>query len=235
MKNRAIAILAAALVICLAPMTAQALAPFATDFESYDVPSPGALMGDGWKVFGNVFGYDWSYWYGYGPFDAPNDGAAFCAIATGQGMGYKSLSVYSDYNNANHADGIVESNVFQEQVIGPENVGQMWTFAFRAKLGNLAEMSNAAAFIKTLDPGAGYATTNYITEDMTAIPTAWSNYHITIMIDASLEGQILQFGFTNQARLYQPSGVFYDNAQFYTDSPIPAEESSWGGVKALFK
>ena len=235
MRARTASILGAAMLVCLLPAASQALAPYGQDFESLPLPSPGGLLGDGWLVYGNVFGYDWGWWYGYGPFPAPNDGAAFCAIVAGEGIGGQCLSVYSDYNNGNHADGIIESNVFQEQIVTAEDVGETWTYSFQAKLGNLAGSTTAAAFIKTLDPGAGYAMTNYITADMTTIPTTWSAHTLTITIDAGLVGQILQFGFVNHARLYEPSGVFYDDVQFYTGTPVPSEESSWGGVKSLFR
>lgn len=235
MRNRVTAVLAAAMLICMVPMASYALAPYGQDFEGMSLPAPGALLGDGWLVYGNVFGYDWSWWYGYGSFPAPNDGAAFCAIVAGEGIDAQCLSVYSDYNNANHADGIIESNVFQEQTIAAGDVGQVWTFNFQAKMGNLTGSSTAAAFIKTLNPSAGWVTTNFITADMTSIPTTWTEHTLTIAIDAGLVGQILQFGFMNYARLYEGSGVFYDDVQFYTGGPVQGEDSSWGGVKALFR
>ena len=134
-------------------------------------PSPGALLGDDWLVFGNVYDSGGSYLYGYGPFPAPNDGAAFCAIATGEGgpaQGDQQLSVYSDYNNPDHGVGhLIETNVFQEQTIEAADAGKTVVFTFDAKFGNLEGASEAEAFIKTLDPGAGYATTNHVTVDMT--------------------------------------------------------------------
>lgn len=237
MKTRATVIVAIAAMICLLPLASQALTPYGQDFESMALPSAGALLGDGWLVYGNVFGPDWSWWYGYGTFDAPNDGAAFCAIVAGEGEDAQCLSVYSDYNNADQADGIVDALVFQEQTITAGDVGHTWTFAFDAKLGNLAGSTTADAFIKTLNPNNGYAETNHITLDMTSIPTTWNAYSMTITIDAALEGQILQFGFESFCRNYEGSGVFYDNAQFYypEDQPVATENKTWGGVKALFR
>ena len=57
-----------------------AVTPYNQDFESLALPSPGGLLGDGWLVFGNVYDAGGNYQYGYGPFPAPNDGAAFSAI-----------------------------------------------------------------------------------------------------------------------------------------------------------
>lgn len=239
MRNRANAVLAIGAMICLVPAAALALMPYSQDFETYAPPAPGALLGDGWLVFGNVFGPDWSYWYGYGPFAAPNDGAAFCAVALGEGgpgQGAQQLSVYSDYNNADHGNGAwIESNVFQEQLIGPGDVTETWAFTFDAKRGNLAGNSTALAFIKTLDPNAGYATTNYITMDMTSLSTSWTCYCLMIVIDASLDGQILQFGFSNTATAYEPSGIFYDNVRFCITGPVATEETTLGSVKALYR
>jgi hypothetical protein len=196
------------------------LAPYSQDFEDLVQSDPAALANDGWLVFANVFGPDWSFWYNYGPFPAPNGGPAFSGIDLGQGgpaQGEQQLVVYNDYNNTNHGDGsnaIIEANVFQEQTIGAADVGSTWRFDFDAKLGNLEGASMAAAFFKTLDPGAGYALTNFITADMTSIPDTWGSYSLSIFIDASLEGQILQFGFMNWASNYEGSGIFYDNLNF---------------------
>jgi hypothetical protein len=226
------------MLVCLVPAAASAMLPYSQDFEGLVQSDTGALAGDGWLVFGNVFGPDWAYWYGYGPYPAPNDGAAFCAIVIGQGgteQGDQQLSVYSDYANGDHGNGAwIESNVFQERTVGAEDVGDVWLFDFDAKRGNLAGSSTAAAFIKTLDPNAGYAMTNYITLDMTAIPDTWAPYSLEISIDASLEGQILQFGFTNTATNYEPSAIFYDNVAFYYDGYVPVEASTWSGVKSLY-
>ena len=125
------------------------------------------------------------------------------------------LSVYSDYNNIDHGNGnVIEANTFQEQIVGAADVGSTWLFQFDAKRGNIELGSQAAAFIKTLDPNAGFALTNLISADMTNIPDTWNNYLLSIYIDPSLDGQILQFGFLNTATNYEGSGVFYDNINF---------------------
>jgi hypothetical protein len=203
-------------LICLVPAMSLALTPYTQDFENLIQPLPSALADDGWLVFGNVFNDDGSYAYGYGAFPAPNNGLAFCQIDVGQGgpdQGLQQLSVFNDYENqtAHESGQLVESNVFQEQVIGPADIGQRWVFQFQHKMGNLAGDSTALAFIKTLDPGNGYALTNFLSLDMTSIPADWGGSYIVIEIDASLDGQILQIGFSNTASYYDPSGVYYDN------------------------
>lgn len=214
------------MLVASAAMLWAAVTPYSQDFEGYAPPSSGGLLGDGWLVFGTVFD-DTGVWQGqYGPFPAPNnsDAPAFCLVASGEGgsaQGAQQLVVFSDYNNGNHGntDWVVESNVFQEQTIGAGDVGQTVVFTFDAKMGDLTGASEAEAFIKTLDPSAGYMTTNHIIQNTTAIPTTWGTYSIQLPIDAGLVGQILQFGFTTRASNYQPSGVFYDNV----NQPLPVE------------
>ena len=229
-----------ALLLGVNPAVA-ALTAYSQDFEGLVQADSLALANDGWLVFGNVFDTDGvTYLYGYGAFPAPNTvpptPAAFCAIVAGEGgpeQGAQQLSVYSDYENADHAAGrFIEANVFQEQTIDSGD-GGTWVFTFDAKLGNLAGGSTAAAFIKTLDPANGYALTNFLTVDMTSIPTTWSNYSILITIDAGLAGQLLQFGFLNVATLYEPSGIYYDNVVFGLDPASDASDLAAAGDHSL--
>jgi hypothetical protein len=75
--------------------------------------------------------------------------------------------------------------------------------------------------------------TNFITADMTSTPVTWTGYSLSITIDGSLVGQILQFGFSNIATNYEPSGVYYDNVTWQT--PVSVEANSWAAVKALYR
>lgn len=218
MQRQLKAAFVATVFICLIPAAGHGLDPYSQDFEGLDQTDPDALANDGWLVFGNVFAPNGTYLYGYGPFPAPNTGAAFCQIVAGEGgpdQGTQQLVVFSDYENGDHGNGnLIESNVFQEQTIEPEDVGSAWVFRFQAKLGNIEGSSTAAAFIKTLDPNNNYDLTNFFTEDMTSIPTTWGGYAIGIEIDASLDGQVLQIGFMNEATNFEGSGIFYDNIDF---------------------
>ena len=221
MRRIRVSTILAGVLLCVVSTASRAdLAPYSQNFEGLVQADPAALASDGWLVYGNVFGPDWGYWYGYGPYPAPNGGPGFCAIDAGQGdpaQGNQQLVVYSDYNNGNHGDGSnahIEANVFKEQTIGAADVGKTWRFEFDAKRGNIAGASTAGAFFKTLNPAAGYALTNYIPIDLTGIPDTWGSYSLSIVIDPSLQGQILQFGFINWASNYQASGIFYDNVVF---------------------
>jgi hypothetical protein len=228
MSKKAIGLFAA-VMICLLPVAASAqLTIYTQDFESLVQADTGALGADGWLIFANVFSSTGAYLYGYGVFPAPNDPSnpAFCLIATGQGgaaQGAQQLVTFSDYANTDHGIGnIIETNVFQEMTVGAGDVGVTWNFQFDAKLGDLAGASTALAFIKTLDPSAGYYTSNFITADMTAIPDTWGTYTLEIGITADLVGQLIQIGFSNTATGYEGSGIFYDNVFWFQSGDLSA-------------
>ncbi len=211
-------VLTLALLAWLLPVVALALTPYSQTFEGLVQDDPDALSDDGWLVFGNVTQPDGTFLYGYGPFPAPNSGAAFCQVVAGQGgseQGDQQFVVFSDYENTDHAGGLlIESNVFHEQTIGADAVDQVWRFAFQAKRGNLEGQSTAIAFIKTLDPQNNYDLTNFEQVELTSAPQTWQGYELSLGIDAALEGQILQFGFACTATDYEGSAVFYDNLVF---------------------
>ena len=232
---------------------ASALGPFGEGFQIFaDVWGSGS--GDA------TVGVD-IFLYSYGPFAAPNGGPGFSAIAGGEGGFYQGdqyLNVYSDYNNGDQVAGgacggtgcTINTSVFQESTIGAGDIGSIWTLTFDANSpfaggifdaaeGNGGDINNpqsASAFIKTLDPGAGYATTNDIRVDMTNISnTEWGQFTISLdLSDAALEGQLIQFGFNTVSSLYDNSGVYYDNICFDNaggcpgqPNPVPVPAAVW--------
>ena len=232
MKIFAIAILTALLIpaICVAQTS------YSQDFESL-APVDGSLAGDGWLNFANVFDGAMNYQYGYGVFPAVNNVGNWQDIVSGEGgpdQGAQQIVVYSDYANADHGNGFfIETNLFQEWTVAPGASG-VWNFTFDAKIGNLEGVSTALAFIKTLDPNAGYAMTNFITADMTNTPGTWTGYLLQLDV-TGLDGQILQIGFSATATNYEGCGVFYDNVNFEPDGTTATKNESWGGVKSLFR
>ena len=220
-------------------------AEYVQSFESFaagDPPQdqPTDLANDGWMVGANVFESDGTtFIYNYFAFPAPNGGPGFSAIATGQGgleQGNNQLSIYNDYNNAaDHGMGRrVEAIVFRERDIVAADEGNTIDFSFDAKRGNINDAADAActgspsppcdstalAFIKTVDPNDSFATTNFITEVMTAIPDTWGRFSMSLDIDAALVGQKLQVGFQSTASDFEPSGIIYDNL-VVTNRPTP--------------
>ena len=244
MTPRATTVLAAVL-LCLAPAVGQAaLTPYLGTFEGFgigEIGVPNSLSDDGWLVYGNVFnGTTWLY--GYGPYPAPNDaGTAFCAVVTGQGgelQGLNQLSVYSDYNNtvAHGAGYLVEANVYHEQVVAAEDVGSTWRLQFDGKRGDWSAAlygPTAKAFIKTINPSAGYAMTNFVPVDMTSAPETWNTYGVTLEVTADLVGQFMQFGFMSTATHFDPTVVFYDNIVWQQDSGVGVGDGPSPGALAL--
>ncbi|MBN2564577.1 MAG: hypothetical protein JXB46_02585 [Candidatus Eisenbacteria bacterium] len=234
MKRRAFAIVAA-LMICAVPVAGLAQVPYSQDFEALPMVD-GSLAGDGWLVYGNIFDPTGTIWlWGHGPWPAPNNIGNWCDITTGQGgpeQGMQQLVVYSDYGNGDHAVGnIIESLLFQEQTITGAGV---WTFEFDAKAGDLGGASTAAAFIKTIDPNSGWATTSFVTYDTTTLPVEWGTYQITFDVSGFV-GQLIQFGFLTRASNYEPCGNFYDNIDFGPEGSSPVEDTTWGAVKAMYQ
>lgn len=217
----------AALAGVLAPNAAAQLSPYSQDFESLDIAAGNALEVDGWGVFANVFDTDaTTFLYGYGVFPAPNGTGAFSEVATGLGgvdQGLQYINVFSDYNNPDHGLGrYIEANVFQEQNIAAADVGQTWTFEFdylkNPFVGNGDGDTTTIAFIKVLDPNAGFATVAFPSVDTTgASTTTWTSDSIDLTIDPAWVGNILQFGFASTAANFNDSGRFYDNVSF--DAP----------------
>lgn len=216
-------------------------------------------FGDVW--FGGVGTGVFLYNYG-GVFVAPNassgDGSQISAVAGGEGgaeQGAQYLNIFSDYNNADHtgcggAGCDINTSIFQEFTIDAGDIGSTWTFSFDAKSpfsggisdaftdngGNFTiDSTSASAFIKTLDPNAGFATTNDLREDMTIISnTEWNRFSISIdLTNAALTGQLIQFGFNTIATNYDNSGVYYDNVCFSASgddcftSAIPIPAAVW--------
>lgn len=214
------------------------LSPYSQDFETLDPNSPSALGDDGWLVFANVFGPGGApFLYNYGPFAAPNGSGGFSNVTTsisGAPVGDGGIVTFSDYNNGDHGVGnLIETNVFQEQIVGAGDVGKTATFSFVAAPGDLGGSSTALAFIKTLDPGAGFALTNFLTFDTTSLPVGNTSGSLSLPIDGSLPGQIFQFGFLTEATSFEPSGVNYDNINFVIPEPGTISLSAIGACALL--
>lgn len=188
-----------------------------SDFESLNAASLTALSDASWTAYANVFTSGGSYIRGYSS-TPPNGGSGFWGVSTdqaGPAQGVQGLVIYSDYYNqtAQTAGQLVEANVFQQFPIFLEDVGT-YEFRFDAKAGNLVSPSKAQAFIKVLNPAAGYATVASITFNTSALPATWGSYAIRLQLDASMEDMLLQFGFSATASNNRGSGVFYDNLVF---------------------
>lgn len=197
------------------------LSSYSQDWEAADINSPTAVSDDGWLGFVNVFDGGGGFLYGYFTGGAPNGGPGLSAIGTGDGgaaQGAQYLNVYSDYNNGDHASGLlIEANVFKEQTIGAADVGDTWTFQFdhlkNPQVFNGDASTTTQAFIKVLQSSNGsFAQLAFNTFDTTSSSTtAWATDSIDITIDPSWVGELLQIGFMSTATNYDDTGRFYDN------------------------
>ena len=222
-------------IACVAAMSVTAnadITSYTQDFEGLDAASGSALGDDGWLVGANVFNSGGGFLYNYFSFPAPNGGSGFSGIATGEGgaaQGAQQLNTYNDYNNQDHFNGsgnVLEAILFREWTVGAADVGKTYTFDYDAKLGNLAAPTTSNAFIKTIDPGAGFATTNFVVDDTTGTsPSTWESNSLALTIDAGLVGQIFQIGFSSTATAGNDSGVFYDNVSLTSPASVPEPSS----------
>lgn len=215
------------------------------------------LDNDGWKVAGNVYLGEtseneypgaWEYFYGW--FEAPNVNEAFVSVATGDDTkndsGVNYLNVFSDYQNQDHPNKVIESFTARIYTISADDIGKVLTFSFDAKRPEAADDGfggdtspavgngcttpcTAGAFIKTIDAHDGYATTNYISEDMSNISQSeWTSYTLTIdLSDPLLEEQALQVGFENRTDNYNNTGVYYDNISISLGDPVSEDEGEF--------
>ena len=232
--------------VSFAPASSATLMPYSQDFEGMTPGQgfpPNDLEADGWRIYG--IEYDANPYTGpanivgeYGPFDAANgDPGSIQGVTTGQGgtaQGDVVLIKYTDYNNPNHTvepftpgdpKYYIAASTFQTQIISTSNLG-LWRFTYDAKIGNLEADSSAFAFILTLDRFTG-AEKAFVSNDTTNLPVEWGTYTLDLLIDDTLIGDTLQFGFSATATNYNGSGVFYDNITFEKVEVIPVPAAVW--------
>jgi len=223
-KRYALAFAAAALFS--SPLLANVA--FNDDFESYTLHPGGDIgsigdLGGGWLMFVNVWGdypgCNTTYLYGYGVFPAPNSDQAISGIVTGADG--QALNMFSDYNNGDHGNGnCIETNVFQETVFSGADAGT-YEFTFDTEVpAALGAGVTAYGFVKVLDPNNGYA--NVLVPIPTVDTATAGSKTISVDLDASFDGMILQWGFANTASNYESSGRLYDNVTFAVPAPPPS-------------
>jgi hypothetical protein len=234
MKRSWIALAALALVLQPASLVRAQLSSYSQNFEGM-IPAenviPNTLSNDGWLVGANVFQPDGTtFLYNYFAFPAPNGGSAFSGVVTGEGgpdQGNNQLSVYNDYNNAGSHDAghRIEAIVFRDMGnISAADVGKTYQFSFDVKQGNIggAPASTATAFIKVLNPSAGFSQVAIDSANTTAVGANWAGDVLSLTVQPGWEGNLIQIGFTNTASNYQPAGVFYDNVNFSAQATAPS-------------
>ena len=234
MKNWKLSLFALAVAALISgPVMAQV--DYSEDFESYSENSGGndGDLGGGWNLFANVFS-DYpgcsSYLYQYGPFPAPNNNDAVSAIRIGSTG--KALDVFSDYANADHGSGnCIETNVYQEVTLTASDAGT-FEFIFDTQAPNaLGTDVSTYGFVKLLDPNNGYSLDLFQTVSTASAGTKT----ISVDLDATADGKILQWGFANTASNYESSSRYYDNVTFALEQTTPpsAGGGTYEGVPTL--
>ena len=234
------------LTLCTSVAANAAITSYSQNFEGLGIADGAALANDGWLVNGLNFDGAGNFQFFYGNFAAPNGGPSFSAIATGEGgpaQGDQYINIYSDYgccdlgtaNPIGHGNGTdrVESYVFQEQVIGAGDEGT-YELSYDARLpggASIGPNSTAQAFLRTLDPNAGFSTSAFeILDSGDLSNTDWENRILSITLDSSQVGHIFQFGFFTTSSNFEDTGVFYDNINFGTAVPVPAAAWLFGSA-----
>lgn len=241
--------LLALLSLATGSATAQ-LSSYSQDFEGLDRTNPNALIDDGWLLFASgINGAPGFGNFGAGPFGAPNNigGPNISVISEVSGdppAGAQGLVVFSDYASPLHSDPAdprdLVISVFQEQIIQAGDIGKSVTFSFLADRNANPPTGDATAeaFLITLDPNAGFSTTNSLTFDTTNLADG-SDVSTSLSLDITdplLVGQILQFGFRNTASDFEGSAVDYDNVNFSViPEPTTAAMVALAGVAGLVR
>jgi len=224
-RKTVLTVLAMMATVAFVPSSNAALVNYSQDFEGMNMADAAALGNDGWRIFADVYDTDkTSHLYDYGVFVAPNGGAGFSSITAVPGN--QQLKVFSDYNNTDHGDGKwIEALVFQQQTISASDVGSIWNFTFDVKQGNQIPESSSNAFLKTMNNALDVTSESIL--DTTAFGTDWGTLTLSLEIDNSMVGQVLQFGFSSTATYYTPSGVLYNNINFSSTPAVPIPGAIW--------
>mgnify|MGYP001812269205 CR=1 FL=1 len=210
--------------MALAPSSNAALVNYSQDFEALNRADASALANDGWRAFANVYNSDKTFYRDYGVIVAPNGGAGFSTITAIQGN--QQLTSFNDYTNADHGNGKwIEAFVFQQQTIGASDAGSIWNFTFDVKQGDQMPDSSSNAFLRTVNNGLDITSVSIL--NTTAFGTDWNTRTLTLEIDNSHVGQLLQFGFSSTATNYTPSGMLYDNITFSSTPAVPIPGAVW--------
>ena len=165
--------------------------------------------------------------YANGDYNYPLSGAQVAGLETGSN-GSSVLNTYTDYDNrALQVTGCITANIMREYTIQAGDEGDYefkFTNLFPNDLANKA--SSANAFIKLIDPSNSYADALNGTKvvDMTG---SEADRTITVTIDTSNVGMILQYGFSNNSSNDDPTGMYYDDVCF--GSAGSCASSSGGG------
>jgi len=190
------------------------------DFEGYPLGPDANPIGN-WQVFAAVYeGFPTCdpWVYQYGTFPAPNSSSAFSNITLGNSG--QALNVFSDYNNGDHGIGrCIETSIFKE--VASFNAADAGTYDFsfdtQVPATPLGAGVRVFGFVKLLDPLNGFQADIFKTVET----VSGGSKKITVTLDNTADGKVLQWGFSTVASNYLPSGRFYDNVTFAISTAPP--------------
>ena len=134
--------------------------------------------------------------------------------------------MFSDYSNLDHGAGKwIETLVFKQHTVSNRDAGSTWNFTFDVKRGNQIPESSSNAFLRTVNKAFDVTSESIL--NTTAVGTDWETRTLSLKIGNSMAGQLVQFGFSSTATYYTPSGVLYDNINFYSTSAVPVPGAAW--------
>ena len=172
---------------------------YAQDWEG----DPNEALG-GWLAYIEAFDTDCSTYRGYGYFYTIG-GPQVAVIADGAES--KVLNVFSNYDDGNMPDICLKTSVFREYTLTEENVGD-YSFDYITEPPELVG-PQTNAFIKVLDPQAGYTTMG-----ISSTPSTEGEQSVSFTVDETMIGKLLQVGFDTTAAGFENSGMQYDNLVF---------------------
>mgnify|MGYP001029648713 FL=1 len=165
-------------------------------------------------------------------YDFANPGTdQVAALVTSDATGSSVLNTFSDYNNAAfQPNGCVTVNIFREYTIAAGDEGDYefkFVNAFPNDPANTAV--SAQAFIKILDPNNGYndVLSGALVQSVTG---SEGEKTISVTIDSSAAGLILQYGFSNASANYQETGMYYDDVCFDSAGACPSALGGGGST-----
>lgn len=231
------------------------LASTLIDFEApgFDASSGSAVGDAGFDFFFSSTGgtAEFGDFNGFIP-SAPGlniDSPTIVTVAFDEGAldGSQSLVFFADVNSGLFQDDpavnadprLLSLNVFQQQNISAADIGTQVTydFLFSGASGalNTATTTIVEAFLLTLDPNNGFATTNEVAFDLSgAVEGVAESGQLALDLSApELEGQILQFGVRNTFADGQNPAVIIDNLSLTVPEPASLALLGAGGLALL--
>jgi len=221
-----------------------------SDFEAFALsdqiaegdPGSSDLDEAGWQVAGlNFLGDpdnvgDFVFFFGNFPAPSFSGNPGFTSVVADQGTGDQGLqhlhvfTATAEDVSQGGTTNFLDARVFQEQSVAAADLGNTVTLDFEFKRNfdnNVTDFgptgnTNTFAFVRVLnaldETFATLGEDNFETTDGDLVE--WADGQVTLLIDPSWEGQLLQFGFFSESQNGNGTGMVYDNVAFVADADV---------------